>query len=908
MENKNNCLVLVQKRDDSRYNDFIGELYHFPRKYCTQFSSLPVKFVYYDPIKPKGGVYFGQGEVVEIFQDKQEPEYYFAKISSYKPFSKDVPFKNEEGISREAPETYNPQNAVRRMDSVRLREISLDGGINLYIESDAHLVQVLGEQLIGSEKVGILELIKNSIDAGASYCRVRIENIPGMGELFSKTSNWEYPNLPGPVIIIEDDGHGMSQETIEQGWLRPASTLKTRIKERLKRERDNAKRMGNLGAYDALIKELKRENGRIPLGEKGVGRFATHRLGRFLELRTKTSDLQYELVLKIDWDQFDKITNQPINLNSIGVSLFREPLSREYGSANSGTKLIIYGGKDGFGWTKKSIEELNISILKLNSPAFLRTKNNEKYPAFQAFLECPQLQEELKQNLEFTNIQPNFVFDVLVNEQGLADYELKFSHPRNKLPREIQEGKAFDLRMIDNDEPNYWSNMGGGKRDTTCGSFYMHLDVWYRTPEWVDSENFRAFTDYLDNYGGISVYRDGVQVLDSKLSSEYDWLGLAKKHIKQGFRISYREFIGSIEINQIDNYNLIDKTNREGFLENQASLDLSKLAAAAIEKILLPIFIRKRDEFSSLTKGLISNPKQLNEIAKESSKFLTNVINSDYPLQTDPYKFFDQLWEKVDERRAGLVNLSDSIKKLQKSIQILEDNQTLFVEQAGFGIAVAVSLHEINKITSHFYEGVAALLKSGDFNKIKLEDLKDTSLSLRSELKRLSPLRAIRNESSMKFDIAKSVYYASQIYSNRMEKEGVSFQIINPQESFFIYGKYATLNQVFGNLFDNSIYWIKYAGSSQRIIKILFDRVYRTVVFADSGSGISDIIRPSLFQPGYSLKTPPSGLGLFISRTYLNNMNAQIYETPLKDRISDLKGAQFTLDFHKTPDDYDGKK
>jgi len=41
--------------------------------------------------------------------------------------------------------------------------------------ADARLISVLGEQLIGSEKVGILELVKNAYDAGATTCTVTIE-------------------------------------------------------------------------------------------------------------------------------------------------------------------------------------------------------------------------------------------------------------------------------------------------------------------------------------------------------------------------------------------------------------------------------------------------------------------------------------------------------------------------------------------------------------------------------------------------------------------------------------------------------------------------------------------------------------------------------------------------------------
>lgn len=569
----------------------------------------------------------------------------------------------------------------------------------------------------------------------------------------------------------------------------------------------------------------------------------------------------------------------------------------------SGTKLIIYGGKEGFEWNQEEINELARSILNINSPnpknQFQKSTNNNTLP-FRAYLECPQI-EDLPISHIYEDATPNFIFDILINENGIAEIsELKFKHPIDKIPSDEWIEKDIDLRFIDEANPLYWFS-GTQKRKIECGSFYIHMEIWYRTKEWIDLPDFKELITYLDDYGGMSIYRDGVLVLDSKLSSEYDWLGLGKKHIKQGFRISYRDFIGNIEINQDYNFNLIDKTNREGLIDNQASKDLSKIVSAAIEKIVLPRYIRKRDEFAKLTKGLVTDAKTLNTLAKTSSSFFTNVAESDYPLETDPYKFFNNLWAKVEERREGVINLSESMKHLQKSIQKLEEVQDTFVEQAGFGIAVAMSLHEINKITANFYTGISSLIKKGEFDKIKLEDLQATSQSLRSELKRLSPLRAIRNEQSIEFNVLKSVNYAREIYRRKMQEENIIFEILNPEEDFQIYGRYATINQVFGNLFDNSIYWIKYAAKGDNSIKILLNKEHRTITIADSGSDISDIIRPSLFQPGYSLKEPPSGLGLFICKTYLNNLKGRIYETPSKDRIPSMRGAHFTLDFKKTP-------
>ena len=152
--------------------------------------------------------------------------------------------------------------------------------------ADVHLIQILGEQLISSEKVGILKLIKNAYDAGAKNCDIWIEKVPNMPE--APISDPEIANLSGPVITILDSGSGMDKNTIINGWLRPATRIKTSVKDQLKNERKKADLRGTRSEYERLVSTLKKEHGgRLPLGEKGVGRFATHRLGRYLNSPNK---------------------------------------------------------------------------------------------------------------------------------------------------------------------------------------------------------------------------------------------------------------------------------------------------------------------------------------------------------------------------------------------------------------------------------------------------------------------------------------------------------------------------------------------------------------------------------------------------------------------------------------------
>lgn len=883
----NLSLILPQSRNPNEFSPFAGKYYYFPEIFLSYFSGHTVEFVFSENTDGNKTTFYGSGKISKTFSDPGNNSFYFGEIVDYKSFTNDVTVG--ELIT-----------GIQEISAERLEEICLDGGIKLNFKADAHLIKVLGEQLIGSEKVGILELIKNAIDASATYCKVTIEKADALPQL--DAPNYDFNEFAGPVIVIEDDGAGMTKNIIEEGWLRPASTIKTNVKEKLRAERKKAEELGVLGSYNSLIEQLKKENkGRIPLGEKGVGRFATHRLGRNLIIKTKTAEVPYEYILKINWDDFDVVGEQSINLESVGVELTRQPPSRDYGEKNSGTQLIIYGGRNGFTWDRKGIEDINRSILNLNSP---NPNPNRVQNSFRAYLVCPQI-PDLPRVQVYETFEPNFSLHALVNADGiLEDYTINFKSPKSvPLPSETWSGQDYDLKKAS----AYWREEDGSIRKPNCGSFFIHLDAWYRRKPWIDGPDYNLMLEYLEEYGGISIYRDDIIIFPAESGAKNDWLSLSNRHIKQGFRISYYNIIGNIEIAQSENLDLIDKTNREGMIENVAFKDLARLCETIIQNLLETKFISKRDEYTNLTKGIIRDPKKLTEITAQNSRIISG-IREFYPIADDPWKILHELGSTVEERKGGLINLDTSLKNLKKSIDLIEDVQERLTEHAGFGIAISVSLHEINKITTNFYNGINQLIKSGNYDSFQLEDLKTASASLKSELKRLSPLRSIRNENRTEFKISQSINYAFEVAKLKLNKENIKYSF-NADQDFQVYARYSTTNQILGNLIDNAIYWILANGkNSKREIKIQLNKQYRTLTFADSGVGIDDAIRPYLFEPGYSMKIPPSGLGLYICKTYMHSMQGNIHETINREKLSDLEGAQFTIEFDTVPSQKENAK
>src|ERR1700745_1257899 len=120
-------------------------------------------------------------------------------------------------------DTYSLSRSGRSVFAEHNRETCLWRGIHcnrkqmtkpktLRFEPYARLLTMLGDQLIKNERIALVEIIKNSFDADASWVKVTFE---GFGEEFQVNANSK--------IVVEDDGEGMAQDVLENHWVKPAT-------------------------------------------------------------------------------------------------------------------------------------------------------------------------------------------------------------------------------------------------------------------------------------------------------------------------------------------------------------------------------------------------------------------------------------------------------------------------------------------------------------------------------------------------------------------------------------------------------------------------------------------------------------------------------------------------------------
>lgn len=187
---------------------------------------------------------------------------------------------------------------------------------------DSSLLFQLGERLVAKPSIALAELVKNAYDADATEVTVTLEHV----------------GTTGGTILIEDNGHGMTFEDVQNSWMRIATTEK----------RDNP---------------LSRIYKRPLTGAKGVGRFAARRLGARLTLQStgqREDGVKEITVVDFNWKESFK---EGKDLDKIPVSYTRQEAPQD---APTGVSLLISEARDA--WTEDEIAKLKRDLLSLQNP------------------------------------------------------------------------------------------------------------------------------------------------------------------------------------------------------------------------------------------------------------------------------------------------------------------------------------------------------------------------------------------------------------------------------------------------------------------------------------------------------------------------------------------------------------
>ena len=394
----------------------------------------------------------------------------------------------------------------------------------------ARLLQILGDQLIGSPKLAVFELVKNAYDADASEIRVSIEGLDG-----SK-----------PSITVEDNGYGMSFETIRDIWLVPADDHREHERE------DN-------------IRSPKFH--RLPLGEKGVGRFAVHKLGDRIELVTCAAG-RLECVVSIDWR--DMIRSRHLDEAAVTVT---ERTPEVFSRSRTGTRITIRSLRE-LNWTRRDVRDLWRQLTSIASP-FRKRKDR-----FEVTLEVPDRATWLKDLPDVSELMKRAPWHFAFTFSG-RDFTFTYTfrgvpgipvEPRTEKrteplqiwreiePDDLDPIEAVRRRRVEKLVADVSTIRGIGP---LSGEFYVYdrdREILSRYPDRKLIERF------LNQNGGVRVYRDDIRVYNYGEADD-DWLSLDLRRVNSPTKnISRNIVVGVVDLNLDTALQLREKTNREGFV------------------------------------------------------------------------------------------------------------------------------------------------------------------------------------------------------------------------------------------------------------------------------------------------------------------------------------------------------
>ena len=441
-------------------------------------------------------------------------------------------------------------------------------------------VDMLGRQQIAGIPTAISELFKNAHDAYATQVEVDFYR-------------------PERLLILRDDGLGMTLDDIRKRWL--VLGTESQLTGR-----------GDL----AGIAATRGLSARIPMGEKGIGRLSIAAIGPQVLLLTRAQrrdGLRPTVALFVNWSLFE--------LPGIGLDEIDVPI-KEFPSDGLPTADDVQGL---VARVQRNMDRLRPRInpdeahrieQQLRQVAFdpkalqRRFQNSplsEPVPGTQFYIQpvAPVLEEELNESqgrrhvgelhrtlAGFTNTMipdgRQAPIAMAFREHLSADFSRLVIGPEEFFtPAEFKSADhhiqgAFDefgqfagTVSVHGQEPERhaisWPSAQGQK--TQCGPFDIRFAYVQgvahesRMPRAQRADLIRK----LERMGGLYVYRNGIRILPYG-SPDYDFLKIEERRTFSAgyYFFSYRRLFGIIDLPPESKERLAEKAGREGFRENTA--------------------------------------------------------------------------------------------------------------------------------------------------------------------------------------------------------------------------------------------------------------------------------------------------------------------------------------------------
>lgn len=665
-----------------------------------------------------------------------------------------------------------------------------------FFKPRARLMLELGEQLIKNESVAILEMVKNCYDAFARNVDISLQQLDNASE---------------GRIVIQDDGIGMSKETVINHWMEPATLNKKNI-------------INNPKATNSYMGIT-----RVPLGEKGIGRFGAHKLGNHIKLVSRNHGGDKEVYFEINWNDFDNDKY----LDEISVEVY-ERIPQVFLGESSGTRIEITELKHE--WNAREYRNVYKNILALNSP-FLTNDS------FRVKIKSNHSEWE-KGMIEFDELQDRALYKarIALENDMITEYSYEFK-PWDVLqkvkPRKSNEYSNTPIFDVDDKK--------GGRRVSlkpfNIGKVIIELRI-FDLDSYILNLGFpsdkNTLKKYLKQNGGIAIYRDNMRLYEYGEASN-DWLGLGTRRINNPSKtLSGRIVVGAVFLDRLSSGDLIEKTSREGFIENAAYDCFVKAVLYAISCVENDRMLDKSD-LRLYYSGTYKNP------VIDSVRKLTELIDK---------KIKDEKIKK--EIKSALNNIEKEYIDINR----------IYVKSSSIGLNLGMVIHEVDKILKELQKGVQQEGASVHIRKL-VSDLA-MRISSYAEL--------VKSTKSRNVPINELVTGTLNVFKYRIRAHDLKIEnCVKDTENKVVCAE-SLVRSAIMNVLDNSIYWLeKYEITNKKIIFVDFipETGYRGLLIVDNGKGFS-LPKDKLVMPFISKKEDGMGLGLHLVNEIMGTIGGKL--------------------------------
>jgi len=806
------------------------------------------------------------------------------------------------------------------------------------------LVQ-LGGELVTDVEQAILECVKNSYDADSPGCRIEIDtraeqilietgpyskfrghtfNTDTVAVEIRRANDQEAADLatlmPDDIverrltcsgrITIVDRGAGIPPSGIRNSWLMISGSIKRTDGEGPKRK--------TLG-------------GRTPLGDKGLGRLGTMKLGDVLLVESSVSPEEDIASAQFRWkdcETAESVDEVPV------TSLVRTNVERL-----KGTRVSVFGLADLNDWRRHGrIDQLAQSLARLVSPfeatttfpvtltldgsehSLMAVTNQVLSQAVAEFRFSWHRNAAGKMMLIQTARFKKALFGESRTGDGKAKYDLAFGEDNGveflEYLNSYSRTKPFEKRRVGEpwlvefkserswesllpDDPQSVSDPGAFD-----GSFYFfHLDA----PQENAVSGIAINRKLIKQMSGISILRDGFQV-----RSPMDWLGLATAMTTgSSYHMRVSNTIGYFSLSGEHNYLLTEKSDREGFVENSAyrgfyaiAKECKKFSNTALEGLR-----RALDSFYAMKRvpekdGVrLTAESSVDEVAgaltalrqfQDAADGAVDVLNakvlglegaSAESIATgsqDALATVKEVVGQISKLHAAVRSevASDAFDMLRHERNAHKEQLLTMVESAAIGLSARGLAHELRTHLGEIRYRLTQITKASGASSSStigkhVNAIRSSCSAIMSAASLIDPLlprsRATRDEFTVESFVREYVEHRQAMY----ERESVTVDVRGMGVAPLLFANKARMLQVLDNLMRNSIYWLRRSEQSSGADfdkRIVIEGTPVGYIVSDSGLGVDPQYEHSLFEMFVSGKPDGDGgqgLGLFICKQLL---------------------------------------